>query len=233
MAAVPGSERTSGRPGPPGPLEWVKPPQQARSQATLERLLDAAEALILEQGVSALTVSEVARRANSSVGAFYARFPDKDALLSTLHARSCDEARATAAAALDPARWASVDIERVIVDIVRFTAMMCEQRLGLLLAFIAAAATDRAYAERRAQLEAQMAELLLALLGSRQEELSHPDLETSAAIATRMILSTLEYGALIHRSAPRVPPATLAAELTRAVTTYLGVPVSGGRRRPA
>src|SRR5206468_8661548 len=96
------------------PLHWVKPPQQARSQKTLERLLDAAEELIAEHGVASVTVSEVVRRAESSVGAFYARFPDKDALLATLHERSCVEALATAELALDSKRWESSDLATAI-----------------------------------------------------------------------------------------------------------------------
>jgi hypothetical protein len=39
------------------PLEWVRPPQQQRSQQTFERILDAAESFIVENGVQALTVS--------------------------------------------------------------------------------------------------------------------------------------------------------------------------------
>ena len=66
-------------------LRWIRPPQQARSQETLERLLDAAETLVAEKGFDDTPVAEVARRAGSSVGAFYTRFPDKDALLHALY----------------------------------------------------------------------------------------------------------------------------------------------------
>ena len=129
------------------PLRWAKPPRQARSQRTLERLLDAAEELIMERGSTGLTVSEVVRVAGSSVGAFYARFPDKDALLATLHERACVEALATTDLALDPARWTRADVGRVILELVKFVDSTCRERMGLLLAFIAMAATDSAYAE--------------------------------------------------------------------------------------
>ena len=58
-------------------LHWVRPPQQARSQETLNRLLDAAEQLVAEKGFDDTPVAEVARRAGSSVGAFYSRFREK------------------------------------------------------------------------------------------------------------------------------------------------------------
>ncbi|HEY1598537.1 MAG TPA: helix-turn-helix domain-containing protein, partial [Pirellulales bacterium] len=66
-------------------VEWVRPPRQTRSQETLERLLDAAEEVFAEKGFESATVAEVVRRAKSSVGAMYARFTDKNALLSCLH----------------------------------------------------------------------------------------------------------------------------------------------------
>src|SRR5690349_3345247 len=134
---------------PSAPLHWVKPPQQARSQKTLERLLDAAEELIAEGGVAALTVSEVVKRGGSSVGAFYARFPDKDALFATLHQRSCAEALATAELALDPARWQNSSVEAILSEVVEFTVRSCVERRHLLVAFIALSTGDRAYGERR------------------------------------------------------------------------------------
>ena len=65
--------------------EWScfirRSPQQLRSRQTLDRLLDAAEAVIREEGISELTVAKVVKRGQSSVGAFYRRFPDREALL--------------------------------------------------------------------------------------------------------------------------------------------------------
>ena len=57
-------------------LAWVRAPQQARSQETLDRILDAAERLVSEKGFEDTTVADVVARAGSSVGAFYTRFRD-------------------------------------------------------------------------------------------------------------------------------------------------------------
>ena len=46
---------------------------------------------------------DVLKRAGSSVGAFYARFTDKDALLVTLHERACEQTITLADELLDPA----------------------------------------------------------------------------------------------------------------------------------
>ncbi len=53
----------------------------------MERILGAAEELLREKPFEGVTVAEIVRRADSSVGAFYARFPAKAALLSALYAR--------------------------------------------------------------------------------------------------------------------------------------------------
>ena len=52
-------------------LDTVADKKQARSERTLYRLLDAAEALIVERGLAGLSIPEVARRAQSSVGGFH------------------------------------------------------------------------------------------------------------------------------------------------------------------
>jgi len=59
----------------------VHEPRQRRSAETFERLVSAAERLLVEGGPEALTVQELVRRADSSVGSFYARFDGRDTVL--------------------------------------------------------------------------------------------------------------------------------------------------------
>jgi AcrR family transcriptional regulator len=119
-------------PRPAPDLRWVRAPQQARSQETLDRILDAAEALVTEKGFEEATVAEVARRAESSVGAFYARFCDKTGLLYALHDRYFEQAMATADLALDPARWAGTKIPVILRAVVRFLVEVYRERQGLI-----------------------------------------------------------------------------------------------------
>ena len=65
----------------------MHPPLQARSQQTLESILDAAEALLREKNFGDISVSEIILRAGASTGSFYARFESKDALLPALYKR--------------------------------------------------------------------------------------------------------------------------------------------------
>src|SRR5512147_130417 len=109
-------------------LVWVRPPQQARSQLTLSRILDAAESILAEKSWADTTVAEIARRAGSSVGGFYTRFPDKDTLLTALHQRFVEEAWATSQVALDETRWAGASICEIVRELVAFQVRINDQR---------------------------------------------------------------------------------------------------------
>src|SRR6476661_5331228 len=82
-----------------------RPPQQTRSQETLDRILDAAERVLDEKTFSEATLAEIMERAGVTVGAFYRRFPDKDALLHLLDERFFAELYERADAITDPQRW--------------------------------------------------------------------------------------------------------------------------------
>jgi AcrR family transcriptional regulator len=63
-------------------------PVQQRSAQRVAHLLDTAALLIDEQGIDALTTSEVAARGDSSVGVVYRYFPNIQSLLRALAARN-------------------------------------------------------------------------------------------------------------------------------------------------
>ncbi|MEU3621927.1 TetR family transcriptional regulator [Amycolatopsis coloradensis] len=58
-----------------------RPPQQARSRESLQKVLAAAEHVLAGQGLEEFTVGAVAEQAGMSVGAIYRRFAGKNQLL--------------------------------------------------------------------------------------------------------------------------------------------------------
>ena len=174
-----------GRPAWPAPkpdLHWVRPPRQARSQETLDRILDAAEALVAEKGFDDTPVAEIARRADSSVGAFYARFHDKDGLLHALYERYFEQAIATADAALAPARWEGASIDELIAAVVRFLVEIYRERRGLMRAFVLRKHVDPEFQARQQRLSHYVTARLSALLLARRDQIPHPDPERAAAL---------------------------------------------------
>ncbi|MEV0848637.1 TetR/AcrR family transcriptional regulator [Streptomyces sp. NPDC049954] len=67
-----------------------KEPQQARSAATLARVLHAAEEIASSAGLEEMTMTGVAERAGVSVGTIYRRFEDKEQLINALTERMLD-----------------------------------------------------------------------------------------------------------------------------------------------
>jgi AcrR family transcriptional regulator len=84
-------------------------PVQQRSSQRITLLLDAAAALIDENGIDSLTTSDVAARSNSSVGVVYRYFPNIQSLLRALAARNLQQYTGLVAAALagDSQHWRS------------------------------------------------------------------------------------------------------------------------------
>ncbi|HEY2661502.1 MAG TPA: TetR/AcrR family transcriptional regulator [Caulobacteraceae bacterium] len=60
---------------------------QARSRATVERILASAAALTAERGPDAATMTEIARRAEVVIGSLYQYFPDKAGVMAALFER--------------------------------------------------------------------------------------------------------------------------------------------------
>ncbi len=61
-----------------------KIPTQLRAKQRVERILDATEALLIENGVGALTVYDIANRAEVPVGSLYQYFTNRDEVLYAL-----------------------------------------------------------------------------------------------------------------------------------------------------
>src|SRR3954471_20276210 len=89
-------------------LQWVKPPRQERSRDNHDRLIEAAERLVSRgRAWSDIGVVELVKEAGTSVGAFYNRFRDKDALLHILQISLYQEGEATA---VDANALAALDV---------------------------------------------------------------------------------------------------------------------------
>jgi AcrR family transcriptional regulator len=66
---------------------------QARSKATVKRILDSAASLIVEKGADSVTMTEIARRSNVVIGSLYQYFADRSAINRALLIRHHEEVR--------------------------------------------------------------------------------------------------------------------------------------------
>ena len=81
-------------------------PAQARSRRRVEAILDAAERLVVERGVEALTTRDIAEAAGVPVASLYQYFADKEDVLLALAERDMDEMDEQVAADLAASRGA-------------------------------------------------------------------------------------------------------------------------------
>lgn len=77
-----------------------KTPQQARSRAMVDRIVEAGRAVLVDAGYDAFSTNKVAQQAGISPGSLYQYFPDKDAVIDVIVDRYWDEIADRIAAAL-------------------------------------------------------------------------------------------------------------------------------------
>lgn len=219
-------------------LRWIKAPVQERSERTLEAILDAAERMLEEGPLQSASVAGIAREAGSSVGAFYHRFPDKQALARTLYQRFRRESLATIEENFAPARWEGHTLVEVIDALVGFTAGDYLKRPGLRRFALHLVESDPAIRALSQSLSGAVVDALGRLLESRRDELGHPDPRLAAEFLHRLMFATLDQIAIFHGEPPTGNDLTeerFVAELSRAVRAYLGLEgpgmVGGGESR--
>jgi AcrR family transcriptional regulator len=98
--------------------ERVQPrslPQQERSRARFQALLDVAEEVIAESGLDGLQMREVARRANLPIASVYHYFPSSTALIRTLlekHLQTLSATLESRLAAMAPHDGSELDLNQ-------------------------------------------------------------------------------------------------------------------------
>jgi AcrR family transcriptional regulator len=191
-------------------LDSVARPKQARSEATLHRLLDAAEALIEETGSADVSIPEIVRRAGSSVGGFYARFRDKNELLRALEERFFREQRARLERLTRPEAWGRADVPEIVRGCMAELVAVFRQRRALIRAFVARAVHDVGFRGEAQRFEREVAERVAALLLSRPGAIAHPRPALGVPIAVALVFGAMTAGVLFGD--PRHPFASLTPE---------------------
>lgn len=169
------------------------PPLQVRSRETLDRLMDAVGAMLVDTGPADLSVREMVARAGTSVGAFYSRFDDRDAALVYASHDFWARSRELWSGYLAPERWEGEPAATLVASVVRtFTRLMLADAervrafVRLSLSVPGDGATGR-IAEHDRFIAGAMGELLAA----RTEEIRHPQPGDAAAEGFRMVLATV------------------------------------------
>jgi AcrR family transcriptional regulator len=169
-------------------------PRQSRGQARVELLLDAAAAVIAEQGLQAATAEAIALRAKTAKGSLYQFFPNRDAVLAALALRYADEMRAIHERAfpMDPH---GVPLDRLIDRIVKPLAEFHDTHPAFRRVFATvegpADDTRSAPTRLRAQLFESFVDRLDVLFAARNPTLTTRDRRRVALVAASLGQSLL------------------------------------------
>ena len=157
-------------------MDQLTEPRQARSRATLARIAEATEGLLAEKGFDAVTIDDIVRRAGSSKGAFYTRFPSKGALLRYLGTRHFDEALDRWTRFLAPDAWREASVEDIVRGLVARLVGIYRRRGELMRAFVVYARYhgDAAITDQGRRLNEHVQAAIEALLAPRLAGLGHP-----------------------------------------------------------
>jgi AcrR family transcriptional regulator len=199
--------------------KWALPVQQARSRATRERILSAAERVFAEKGYAGAKLSDIAEVAGCSVGAVYFRFKDKDALFFAIAESFTEESRARlsqyVAGGSDPAP------DGVVRDFVLRTAGNLRRHRGLFRAIIECGFDHPAVLGTVFAFREEVAEALDRTLHARLAIAPSKKLSAAVRIATQMVYGFLLVGILNPRAPTRLTDAATLAGLADATSAYL------------
>ena len=169
----------------------IRPPQQRRSQESLERVLEAGLELLQEAGFEGFTLQEVSRRANVSVGSIYARAPSKDALILAIYDREMERiARRQQRIEADSQRE-GISGRALVETLVRDMAELMLAESATLRVFMQRAASDPVIWQRGAERSHVLADVFETALLEHRDELAHPDPEVAIDVAYRFVYCTL------------------------------------------
>ena len=206
----------------------VQEPQQVRSQKTMNQILDAAAQILETKTFEELTIAEVVRQAGTSVGAFYGRFKDKDALLQALDERFFQVFEQEIKDLLAPSNWAGKSISHVIEDATRLMVETYSTERGVLrsLNLKARLHGDSRFKKREQRAWEELFPQLQETLLAHQEEITHPNPSLASRLGFQQMFFTMREILLWEplRGGPHYETEELIAELTRAYLAYLGVP---------
>jgi AcrR family transcriptional regulator len=131
-------------------MAGVRTPRQKRGQDTWDRLLDAAEELLADEGYEGFTLTAVSGRAGVSNGAIYWRVDSMESLFVAVHERVVARLDAENAIYDEDAPWEGLCAAEVVDRAVHALSDGFRRHERVLRALILRTGSDRAASERGA-----------------------------------------------------------------------------------
>jgi len=203
-----------------------KQPEQDRSRATVDVIVDAAARILVKGGYKAFTTNRVAEKAGVSIGSLYQYFPNKEALLGELVRRhvgdiekSIDEMEGLAKSA-PLGELVRVGIEQNV------RSHLVDPELHRVLS---EEVPPLGKMDWEAEFAKRVAGRVRSAFAARRAELVVPDLDLAVYVVSRTVEAVI-HNAVVERPQD-LKSGLLAEEVTRMIVGYLtGKPPAATRK---
>lgn len=206
---------------------------QARSKATLERLLSATEELLKHKTFSEITVADIVESAAASTGAFYKRFSSKADLLPYLierrQVRHLEEIKTFVT---DP-QWRGVGLAERVRTFTKILSRSYLENRGPIRALVSRQFSDRSGLPPDEIRKARaIVDLISDWLLECSGEINHPSPGDAIKVGMFMVVTSFQAGLLFKPVNKRFSDTLLVAEVTDALLAYLGAGNPSSQRSP-
>ena len=193
-----------------------KRPNQRRSKATVDAVLQAAANVLSKEGYEAATTNRVAKEAGVSVGSVYQYFPSREALVAELIDRQADRMLGMLTDQLSEVATAPLeDAIRTMIHAL-FDALAEDAPLNAVL-LQSLPLVGRI--DRLREWESRAAKMVQVYLTFHRDRIAIDDLETGALLLVHLADTTAMTFTTYHED--RLRTGKLKAEITDLVTRYV------------
>jgi AcrR family transcriptional regulator len=205
-------------------IDGVIPANQARSREAQARLLKAGEQVFAKKGYDEAHVSDIAAAAGCSIGSFYRRFRDKEALFRALALQFAARTHENYDRFFAMPQWREAPAREVIHVLVQNTARRIERHPGFFRAVFQRALAGASHLYRPALLAADeySGRKLAAFLRERGEGTA-ADLEAACILGLGTVQAALIHR-MLHDPGPSYRTATQIVDaMARMLALFVGV----------
>jgi AcrR family transcriptional regulator len=166
-------------------------PRQPRGRASFERMMTAAEALLIERDSGNFTLTDVSQIGKVSIGSIYFRFDSKDALLRAVHERVMDRLEQDHPKIVMRARTRSENFYEMIIALVEEIADFLKTYGPIMRPLMMRAQVDEQIRERGHKAFRDMEAHLAAELLLHSDQIKPADPKSAVATVIASVYATL------------------------------------------